>query len=241
MNGAWNQVNLTLSRTFAASLGILLLCTCTSLRAETELRAASVWLAEVEEMYETQVKTPEWVNKPNEFVVVRGIANGGSESARAIAIREVILPQLWGDDDVRRPRSAWEKHIAEREVSRWLDHSGNVVEQFEQPFSKTVDGEQYDVFVREAWLLDLSDANFDALKRRIQHSIQTTQRRKRYTLGTGIAIVCTMFFVSWFACAVLDRLTRGYYIGWLRLATTIFFLVSAGLAFQVTRIILGSL
>lgn len=226
------------STAFAALLGLFVFTAGGNLTA-TELEAKAVWLPEVEELYQSDVEVPSWLKAPTELVVVRGVRGGGDESAVSVAVREIILPELMKRSS--RDWTDWELMIAKREIQRWLKHSNTIVKRFEQPFYKTVDDQRYDAFTREALLLDLSEQNLLRLHRRVQKAIQGTTRHWRGTMGLSVGIVGFLFFACWFACAVLDRLTRGYYNGWLRLTAATAFLMSAGLAIHVTRIILRAL
>ena len=240
MSNAKNQtIGWNMKKSIAVTLcGLMLLGGTTQAVAE-QLQAEAIWLPEVEQMYQSDVSTPAWVTEPSEFVVVRGLADGGDESPRALVIQDVILPRLnkLGIKDW----SPWEREIAEREIGRWLERSQRVVKRFQQPFYKVVDGERYEVFTREAWLLDLPETDMNALRHRIGRAVHTASQRKRTTIGMAIATVAALFCVCWIVFGVLDRLTRGYYIGWLRLAAAATFLVSAGLAIHVTQVILQNL
>ena len=205
----------------------------------SELEAESVWLPEVEELYHSDVEMPSWLNAPSELVVVRGLAGEGEQSAESVAIHKVVFPRLMEKNGQKWTK--WEHSIAEREMRHWLENSNVIVNRFEQPFFKTVDDQQYAAFTREALLLDLSEQNMAALQRRTRNAIFGTRRHWRSTIGIAVGIVGSLLFACWFAFTVLDRITRGYYIGWLRLAAATTFLVSTGLAIHVMRIILRAL
>lgn len=226
-----------MKKQFAAILGTLLLSTAGW--AQDSLNAKSVWLPEVESMYQSDTATPAWLeSSSSELTIVRGLVGSSSQRARAVAIRDVVLPKLF---ESRPNWGPWERTIAEREIGRWLEHSGCIVARFEQPFHKLVDGERYPAFTREAWQLDLADVKWDSVKRRVDYAVHRAQNRKRLTMSSSIVAVIVLFFGCWFVSSVLDRLTRGYYLGWLRLAAVTTFVVFAGLALHVTRVVLSTL
>ena len=216
------------SKTIAIALCVISLGSPV-LAADDVLEAKSVWLPEVEELYKTDVEAPSWLNESSAFVIVRGLAGDGPQSAISVAIRDSILPRLA------------KQHSAERQVRFRLENSKIIVQRFEQPFYKMVDGERYEAFSREAILIDLSDENMTELTYRTQDAINGTSLLWKNTIGVAVGIVGTLFFACWIACSVLDRLTHGYYVGWLRLMAATTFLVSAGLIVHVARIILQSL
>jgi len=223
------------------ALAFVILCGCFGgiVNAE-DLDAKSVWAPEVEVLYETESTAPPWlVDESSELTVARGVAGSEEQSALSIAIREKLLPRLMEEQD-----SPWNEHeqsVATAEIVRSLHDVGMILEQFEQPFYKTVEGERYEAFKREAILLDLSDENLDYLRRKTRRAVHENAFIRNNTRRASVGIVGTLFVVCWFAYWILDRLTKGYYVGLLRLMAATVFLISAGLTIHVARVILSTL
>ncbi len=217
------------------------LCVCLAGIANAEeLDAQSVWTPEVEELYEFQASGPSWLaEESSELTVARGVKDSEQQSALSIAIRDLILPRMI--EDRGSPLSEHEETVATAEIVRRLYDSEMILEEFEQPFYKVVDGERYEAFTREALLLDLSEGNLQYLYRKAGQAIKQNEFMRNNTQRASIGVVGTLFVLCWFAYWILDRLTKGYYVGLLRLMTATVFLVSAGLTIHVARVILSSL
>lgn len=223
------------------ALAFVILCGCFGgiVNAE-DLDAKSVWAPEVEELYESEAATPDWlVEESSELTVARGLAGNDKQSALSIAIREKILPRMLEEQD--SPWNELQQSVATAEIVRRLHDSGMILGQFEQPFYKMVDGERYEAFTREAILLDLSDDNMAYLRRKAHNAVHENAFFRNNTQRASVGIVGALFVVCWLAYWILDRLTKGYYVGLLRLMAAMVFLISAGLTIHVARVVLSSL
>ena len=220
-------------------LALVSLATCSSALANEVLRAQTVWSPEVETLYETDTPLPAWLTSPTNMVVVKGVLDGGDQTAMGQAVNEVILPKL-----PKRSQENWtdrDLEIARREIRRWLQRPHRVAERFEQPFYKVIDGERFPAFTREAILLNLPEGELNSLAHHIHYRQHTLRRNRTVTLAVSMGIVAILFCTCWIVCGVLDRMTRGYYIGWLRVAAATTFVLSVGFTLQLTRWILRTM
>lgn len=223
------------------ALTAVMLCFCLGgIVTAEELDAKSIWSPEVEEMYSFGDYAPSWVTEESsELTVVRGVAGSEEQSALSIAIRDIILPRVV--ENLDSPWTDHEKQVATAEIVRRLHKSDIILEAFEQPFYKDVDGEKYEAFSREAILCNFSDEKMAYLHRAAHRAVHDNAFMRRNTQRASLGIVGALFVFCWLAYWILDRLTRGYYVGLLRVMAAAVFLISAGLTVHVARVILSTL
>lgn len=209
------------------------------------LSAEQVWKPEIEELEWSEVSPSSidehWI-QPNEEgsdqVVVRGVA--GSESAIRIAAAKLILPRL---SQSLRINSPWDRHFAMKRIMRELQQSGSelISDQVSQTFYRSVGNDQIAAFTREAILLDLSTDKLNKLR----HQVRGTVRHNRRVVGETLTLAMVAFLVTCVTCWVgsrfFDRLTQGYYVWPIRIATTCLLLVSVGITMNFALVVLRSL
>lgn len=218
-------------------------------QSDTLLQADAVWLPEIEDLYQSDTETPEWLvasgteaskgtGAGEQLVVVRGLAGEGSQGALEVAIDRYLLPALQFDQQAETP---WARNVAGREVRYHLQNADFIANRFEQAFYKSLEGERYDAFVREAILLDMNPQKIASLQRSVADAIHSHTRIRRVTIAVSCCVLITLLAACAIGYTILDRLTRGYYVSWLRLMTGVALLLSIGVTLHFTRTILSAL
>lgn len=216
--------------------------------ADTKIAPESVWDNDIEQLYQTDVELPEWLsdsaeqeNSPDdsEILVIKGLSgSAATSSAMSIAIREHLLPEIKKSLGHHR-WSQRDSDVAEQRAELWL-REGRIIERFEQPFYKDIDGEQYPAFTREAIKIDYSKQGLRELKDSVFQSMRKIDRLRKGIVWGASGITGAVLFLCILVYIVLDRLTRGFYAVRFRLMTSAVFLMSAGLIFYVARAMLNA-
>jgi hypothetical protein len=170
-----------------------------------------------------------------DHAVARGLAD--VEPAIQVATNKHILPRL--RKYVRL--EPWSINVARTRITSELQRSSIIVDEFSQTFYRSVGDEQLPAFTREALLLDLSDKNIKSLARSVDHAIHRNQRVRSGAFKFAFAAVAITCVVCWIVGRFLNRLTQGYYVWPIRLATGMVLLVSFGLTARIALTILQAL
>lgn len=206
---------------------------------------ALVWSPIVEQLGWSDIR-PHSLRKPwlasppglgPDQVVVKGVAGSG-QSAASRAVDEQLLPRLATRMELKAP---WQRRIATRRIQHELQRGPLIVDRFEQTFLKTVEGDQYEVFTRDAVLLDLSPENMRNLGRHVHRDLRRGGQVRTGALAFAAIVISIGAVVCWIGTTFLDRVTQGYYVWPIRLTAAVIMLGTLGTAAGITFSILQTL
>jgi hypothetical protein len=116
-----------------------------------------------------------------------------------------------------------------------------ITDRVEQTFYRSVGNDQIAAFTREAIQLDLAADNLKDLRREVRGTVRHNRRVVTRTLTLALVAFFVTCVMCWMGSRFFDRLTQGYYVWPIRLATTCLLLASVGITANFALAVLRSL
>lgn len=171
------------------------------------------------------------------FAVVRGVANT-DHAALNLAIEEQIMPWIEQRLPLDRP---WKRHVAVRRLHRELQRSDVIQDRVEQTFYRAIDDEEHVAFTRDAVLVNISNDSMDRLMRPIRHDLRRGQKIRSGAFSFMAIVLGISSCVCWVGSRFIDRVTNGYYVWPIRLATATLLLAVFGATVGIAMSMLHTL